>query len=106
MRIPRVSSFLPEITQQIHSFRASDVMSSHTAWAGLAEAMAFRKSLGNLCGGSVVKILLLVINSYYHKISRTETNIDCGARIIYTIRMLTMLNPNPRATVAQATCGH
>ncbi len=31
--IPLVSDFLPEVTQQIHSFRASGVISCHSASA-------------------------------------------------------------------------
>jgi hypothetical protein len=37
--------FLTEITQQIHSFRASCVISSHAARASGSELTAFRKSL-------------------------------------------------------------
>jgi hypothetical protein len=37
------------MVQQIHSFRASGVMSSHAASADLLEARAFRKSAGSLC---------------------------------------------------------
>src|SRR3989344_3850860 len=49
IRISLVSAFLPEMTQQIHSFRASGVMSSHTAFAAGAEVSAFRKSSGISC---------------------------------------------------------
>src|SRR3989344_1372674 len=49
IRIPLVSSFLPETTQQIHSLRASGVMSSHTARAAGVSIRALRKSSGILC---------------------------------------------------------
>ena len=49
IRIFRVSSFLPDVTQQIHSLRASGVISSHTIKAFGEEMSAFRKSSGNLC---------------------------------------------------------
>jgi hypothetical protein len=49
IRIFLVSAFLPEVTQQIHSLRASGVMSSHTAFADGAEARALRKSCGSEC---------------------------------------------------------
>jgi hypothetical protein len=49
MRIPRVSSFLPEVTQQIHSFRASGVMSLHRARAAGLDNTAACKSAGILC---------------------------------------------------------
>ena len=44
-----VSGFLTEITQQIHSLRASGVISSHFALATGSEMRAFRKSAGKLC---------------------------------------------------------
>ena len=49
MRISRVSAFFPEVTQQIHSLRASGVISSHTARAVEDAINAFRKSSGILC---------------------------------------------------------
>jgi len=49
MRMPLVSAFFPEVTQQIHSFRASDVRFSHTPCAIFSEPMAFLKSLGSVC---------------------------------------------------------
>src|SRR3990167_2609885 len=49
IRIPLVSAFLPEMTQQIHSLRARGVISSHTARAAGAETSAFRRSSGTLC---------------------------------------------------------
>jgi hypothetical protein len=44
-----VSGFLTEITQQIHSLRASGVRSSHFARVAGSEMRAFRKSAGMLC---------------------------------------------------------
>jgi hypothetical protein len=44
----RVSGLLEEITQQIHSFRASGVRSFHLASALASEASAVRKSDGTL----------------------------------------------------------
>src|SRR3989344_7036850 len=49
IRIRRVCTFLPEMTQQIHSLRASGVMSSHNARTFPEEVSAFRKSSGILC---------------------------------------------------------
>ena len=49
MRIPLVSDFLPDVTQQIHSLRASGVISAHAILAALEEVRAFRKSAGTLC---------------------------------------------------------
>jgi hypothetical protein len=47
IRILLVSSFLPDVTQQIHSLRASGVMSAHTAFTVGVEPTAFRKSSGS-----------------------------------------------------------
>jgi hypothetical protein len=44
-----VSGFLTERTQQIHSLRASGVMSSHFARASGSESRTFRKSAGIWC---------------------------------------------------------
>jgi hypothetical protein len=44
-----VSGFFTEITQQIHSLRASGVISSHFARATESEMRTFRKSAGTVC---------------------------------------------------------
>lgn len=44
----RVSDFLPEVTQHIHSLRASGVMSCQSASIALLEVMASRRSAGSL----------------------------------------------------------
>src|ERR1700730_17255000 len=44
-----VSGFFTEITQQIHSLRASGVISSHFARAAESEMRTFRKSAGTVC---------------------------------------------------------
>src|SRR3989344_6887467 len=49
IRIFLVSAFLPDITQHIHSLRASGVISSHTANALGVEVRHARKSCGILC---------------------------------------------------------
>lgn len=49
MRFFRVSGFLADDIQQIHSLRASGVMSSHAAFAFGEAVSAFRKSEGMLC---------------------------------------------------------
>jgi hypothetical protein len=46
IRIPRVSAFLPEMTQQTHSLLARGVMSSQTALAFGLDERAFLKSMG------------------------------------------------------------
>ena len=52
-----VSGFLAEVTQQIHSLRASGVMSFHAASAA-GPARAFFRSAGSLCTAFPVKVLL------------------------------------------------
>lgn len=49
MRRALVSSFLADVTQQIHSLRASGVMSAHTSFAIESDSIALRKSAGILC---------------------------------------------------------
>lgn len=48
MRIPRVSALTPLVTQQIHSLRASGVMSCQSASTFGVPVIAFRKSSGSL----------------------------------------------------------
>lgn len=48
MRRFLVSSFLADVTQQIHSLRASGVMSAQTSAAIESESIALRKSAGTL----------------------------------------------------------
>lgn len=48
MRLLRVSIFLADSIQQIHSLRAKGVMSSQVASAALSEVNALHKSAGSL----------------------------------------------------------
>lgn len=48
MRRIRVASFLADVTQQIHSFRASGVMAAQRLFAAASDSMARRKSDGSL----------------------------------------------------------
>ncbi len=62
MRISRVSAFFPDVTQQIHSFRASGVMSSHNACTLGFARMAFLTSGGSgwiVPGESLAGIVVL-----------------------------------------------
>jgi len=61
-----VSGFLTEITQQIHSLRASGVMSSHFARASGSEMRTFRKSAGTLCTAPG-EIAFLVMDFILHR---------------------------------------
>ena len=74
MRIPLVSAFLPEITQQIHSLRASGVMSSHTARALGVAVIAFRRSAGIVCTVPPAIPLLIIRPSY----QIPKENLICG----------------------------
>ena len=49
MRRFLVSSFLADVTQQIHSFRANGVISTQRFLATTFDSMAFLRSAGNLC---------------------------------------------------------
>jgi len=46
MRRLRVASFLADVTQHIHSLRASGVMLAHTRMTVGSDAIALRKSTG------------------------------------------------------------
>src|SRR6478672_11799384 len=59
-----VSVLLTEITQQIHSFRASGVICSHFSRATGSEIRTFRKSAGSLCTAPR-EIALLAMRSFY-----------------------------------------
>ena len=59
-----VSDFLPEVTQQIHSLRASGVMSFHKACALGAEVSALRKSAGIPCNMPVATFWVMKL--FYH----------------------------------------
>jgi hypothetical protein len=61
-----VSGFLTEITQQIHSLRASGVISSHFARAIASEMRTFRKSAGTLCTAPG-EIAFLVMDFILHR---------------------------------------
>jgi hypothetical protein len=61
-----VSGFLTEITQQIHSLRASGVISSHFARATGSEMRTFRKSAGTLCTAPG-EIAFLVMDFILHR---------------------------------------
>jgi hypothetical protein len=57
----RVSSFLTNVTQHIHSLRARGVRSSHIASAALSDVRAFRKSAGILCTTPDETVLLILL---------------------------------------------
>lgn len=61
-----VSGFLTEITQQIHSLRASGVISFHFARVAGSEMRTFRKSAGTLCTAPR-EIAFLVMKFILHR---------------------------------------
>jgi len=63
IRIFLVSAFLPDITQQIHSLRASGLISSHTARAFGDELSTLFKSAGILCGSDIEVFMMI----FYHE---------------------------------------
>jgi hypothetical protein len=78
-----VSGFLTEITQQIHSLRASGVMSSHFASAAGSEVRTFRKSAGRLCTAPVeiaflvVDFILAILLRRCCSLSRCRCDVSC-----------------------------
>src|SRR6202007_2436131 len=74
-----VSGFLTEITQQIHSLRASGVMSSHFARATESEMRTFRKSGGTLCTapGEIAFLLInFILLRYAVRDQKLEIHMD------------------------------
>lgn len=59
----RVVSCFAERTQQIHSFRASGVRSFQAACVFASDLSAMRKSVGDLCTGPGLPVLLSFIVS-------------------------------------------
>src|SRR4029453_1336845 len=74
MRRFLVSSFLADVTQQIHSFRASGVISVQTLFAAALDSMAFRKSAGSLC--TVPPAIFCVVIRLTVPVSPNETEIS------------------------------
>jgi hypothetical protein len=66
MRLVLVSSFLAEIIQQIHSLRASGVMSSHPACILEDEVISFLKSAGSLCATPLETLVIIMSNVVNH----------------------------------------
>ena len=78
-----VSGFLTEITQQIHSLRASGVISSHFARATGSEMRTFRKSAGTLCtapGESAVLVMDFILHRYAISLGSPRMPSDLGRR--------------------------
>lgn len=70
IRMSRVSAFLPEVTQHIHSLRASGVMSAHSASTLGVAVIAFLKSVGSVCIVPLkfIFVVMCLINiNYYFK---------------------------------------
>jgi hypothetical protein len=75
-----VSSFLTEMVQQIHSLRASGVMSSQTASAFASDASAFRRSAGRSCTTPPEIRTLVIVLSHRLKEQVSDTRIQLGFR--------------------------
>lgn len=71
--MPRVSAFLPEVIQQIHSLRASGVVSFHVASALGCASSALRTSAGSVC---MVPTAILDISFYHHNPARPTLFMD------------------------------
>lgn len=61
MRRFLVSSFFADVTQQIHSLRASGVMSAHTFFTIESDSIALRRSVGILCTMPVARSLVAIV---------------------------------------------
>lgn len=65
MRRLLVSSFFADVTQQIHSLRASGVISAHICVTIESEPIAFRKSAGILCIALVEGSFVVISDEYF-----------------------------------------
>lgn len=72
IRLRLVSGFLASSTQQIHSLRASGVISSQFDSATLSEMRAFRKSSGTLCTTPLETSFLTIVLLCQHFYRKTE----------------------------------
>ena len=76
-----VSGFLTETTQQIHSLRASGVISSHFARASGSEMRTFRKSAGTLCtapGESAFLFMDFILHRYAISLGESSEALRIG----------------------------
>jgi hypothetical protein len=72
IRRSRVSNFLADSIQQIHSLRASGVISCQTSYIGFSAWRIFRKSSGILCivpADIVFEVIVLVMTGFYQILS-------------------------------------
>ena len=84
MRRFLVSSFLAEVTQQIHSFRASGVIAAQRPFAAASDSMALRKSAGSLW--SVPLVIALVVMRQLRSASCRPTSALSGPRNAWPAR--------------------
>jgi hypothetical protein len=75
-----VSSFLTEMVQQIHSLRASGVMSSQAASAFASNASAFPRSAGRLCTTPPEIRTAVIGSSCRLKDQASDTRVQLGFR--------------------------
>jgi hypothetical protein len=99
MRRFRVASCFAEVTQQIHSFRASGVISDQRFLAVALDSMALRKSAGSLCTvpfaslGAVMRRGVSVSYVFFVHIPR--------ALVTVTVKQLRMIRPSSRRALRE-----
>ena len=77
-----VSGFLADSIQQIHSLRASGVISSHAALVAGEEVRTFRKSAGALCTVPA-EMPFLVMSPFYQFLTPKASDGGDGGEILY-----------------------
>lgn len=88
IRIFLVSAFLPDVTQQIHSLRASGVISLHAVLVVRLEAIAFCRSGGSLCTIYLFKYLLATLSANEGNIMNTVAISNRINTIFSRVRLL------------------
>jgi hypothetical protein len=91
-----VSSFLTEMVQQIHSLRASGVMSSQAASAFASDASAFRRSAGRLCTTPPEIRTVVIELSRRLNDQASDTRVQLGFRDYSCIQLLMTKTPSSR----------
>lgn len=86
MRRSRVFASFAEVTQQIHSLRASGVMSSQVALAALSLASAFFMSAGSICTGPPAVSFLPMLRFYQEDKKLTEACLKVASLNAFSVR--------------------
>jgi hypothetical protein len=91
-----VSSFLADVTQQIHSLRANGVMSAHKSFTSGSEFIAFRKSAGSSCKAAFVFTISIPVQRYDEvlRVGGIRPGVKPGVSVLITAPLPKILPPD------------